>query len=305
MRFLLISVFLVVFFAVQASGRTWYIKADGTGDAPTIQAGVDSTADGDTVLVAGGVYNESISVERTRIYLISEGGPDVTIIQGDPGAWSIRSLRCVRVEGFTVRGASIGIAYFNTGDIIGNVVRDCEISAILFGGMDVDIHPTGTIQGNIVCDSPTGIEISGAIGYGTYLIGNTVYGCETGLHIFNPMGSAAIVTCNLVTGCTSAGVFQAVDCSSYPCGPPPELACNIVWGNQRDYVGTEPGQTDMVVCPKLCRADEGDFRVCYDSPCLPENNPYGCSVGACGAGCECGPSSVEQTTWGAIKAMYK
>ncbi len=43
-------------FAVPAQARTWYVKPDGTGHAPTIQAGVDSAAGGDVVLLADGVF---------------------------------------------------------------------------------------------------------------------------------------------------------------------------------------------------------------------------------------------------------
>ena len=43
----LIMVVLLGFVGVSASSaRTWYIKHDGTGDAPTIQAGIDSGAAG-------------------------------------------------------------------------------------------------------------------------------------------------------------------------------------------------------------------------------------------------------------------
>lgn len=42
--------------------RTWHIRSDGTGDAATIQAGVDSAGVGDTVLVAPGTYTGSTEV---------------------------------------------------------------------------------------------------------------------------------------------------------------------------------------------------------------------------------------------------
>ena len=65
-----------------AVSRTWFIKEDGSGDAPTIQAGMDSSIAGDTVLVAPGVYTEpvqsttqgnSMIIVKPGIKLIAEG----------------------------------------------------------------------------------------------------------------------------------------------------------------------------------------------------------------------------------------
>ena len=36
------------------SAREWYIKVDGTGDQPTIQAAIDVAEAGDVILVAAG-----------------------------------------------------------------------------------------------------------------------------------------------------------------------------------------------------------------------------------------------------------
>ena len=59
LRNILIMSLVIVSVAVMAEtseSRTWYIKPDGTGDAPTIQAGIHSSMAGDTVLVAAGRY---------------------------------------------------------------------------------------------------------------------------------------------------------------------------------------------------------------------------------------------------------
>ena len=45
---------LLALLASQAQARTWNIKVDGSGDAPTVQAGIDSSAVGDTVQVHPG-----------------------------------------------------------------------------------------------------------------------------------------------------------------------------------------------------------------------------------------------------------
>jgi len=58
--FLLQMVFALTLNPSPASSRTWKIQPDGSGDAPTIQAGIDSAAVGDTVSVLSGTYFEAI-----------------------------------------------------------------------------------------------------------------------------------------------------------------------------------------------------------------------------------------------------
>jgi hypothetical protein len=74
----LICILLVLTAAVPAAGRTWYVTPDGTGDASTIQAAIDSAAAADTVLLADGTYtgdgNRDISFLGKAVTLRSESG---------------------------------------------------------------------------------------------------------------------------------------------------------------------------------------------------------------------------------------
>ena len=88
----------------QAIGRTWHIANDGSGDAPTIQAGVDSAGAGDTVLVGQGTYVENINNLGKTIYFLSENGPEATILDGGSlGSVIWISDGNVHIEGFTIQ----------------------------------------------------------------------------------------------------------------------------------------------------------------------------------------------------------
>ena len=67
------------------SARTWYITPDGTGDAPTIQAGVDSASAGDTVFVACG-HHSNEDIICTRLTTLLGESSACSVIDGEAGS---------------------------------------------------------------------------------------------------------------------------------------------------------------------------------------------------------------------------
>lgn len=88
---LLGSIFLLFFTTPATNARTWHIESDGSGDAPTVQAGIDSAQAGDEVLLAPGTYTWTSQVAtgtsmirlKAGVNLRGEGGPNATVLDAE------------------------------------------------------------------------------------------------------------------------------------------------------------------------------------------------------------------------------
>jgi len=95
----------------EGAARRWEVRVDGTGDAPTIQAGIDSAADGDEVLVDPGTYYENLNLLGKKIHLRSKVGAEETVIDGSREAEAVIQCRSGEspetvIDGFTITGGS-------------------------------------------------------------------------------------------------------------------------------------------------------------------------------------------------------
>jgi hypothetical protein len=114
--------------ASRANSRTWSIFPDHSGDAPTIQAGIDSAAAGDTVLAQAGTYSETIDFKGKAITVRGASGPGNTILDGTGTAMAVVTFQSGEgreslVEGFTIRSGVHGV-FINLAEptIIGNII---------------------------------------------------------------------------------------------------------------------------------------------------------------------------------------
>jgi hypothetical protein len=110
MRRSLILFAAVLLAADSPLARTWHILPDGTGDAPTIQAGIDSASNADTVFVHDGTYtgpgNKNVDFQGKRLVVRSASGPEATVIDcagSGRGFYVHGASGGTRIDGFTIR----------------------------------------------------------------------------------------------------------------------------------------------------------------------------------------------------------
>ena len=174
MKPLLLSLLIAALFSAAAEAQTIRVP----GNFATIQAAINAAQPGDTVRVAPGIYVERINFLGKAITVVSEAGPDVTIIDGNQGGSVVAFVSsegpASMLDGFTIRNGKA--EPFGGGGI--------RIMAPAGGspGSSPTIR-NNRIVGNVACGGGAGIYIDS----GTAIIQNNVIsgnftqpGCSSG-----------------------------------------------------------------------------------------------------------------------------
>lgn len=154
--------------------------------------------------------------------------------------------------------------------------------AALAGYYSANVDVTGS---TFVLNRPTGgIRSDGSI----YLWGSSSASIENSIIAFNLVEEAVV--------CEMDGSAA--------------LTCSVVYGNEggdwTDCIAGQDGSNgNMHVDPRFCGLLSGDYTLCSNSDCLPDNNPCLVLLGAHGQGCGACDTPVEEASWGVIKARWR
>jgi hypothetical protein len=167
----LLAAFAVIVPLRQASGQT---VINVPADTATIQAAIDASVPGDTVLVAPGTYFENIDFRGKAITVESAQGPEVTILDGNLAGPVVTFTSgegpASVVLGFTLQRGDAGSDHGHQG-----------------GGVRIE-GSSPTVQGNIItnnraCNSGAGIDarFSSARIEDNLITNNSQFGCSGGV----------------------------------------------------------------------------------------------------------------------------
>jgi hypothetical protein len=291
MRLVLIIILAAVMMLITtvATANTIYVNADGSGNAITIQGGIDLAGNGDVVVVAAGRYtgfgNYNISYYGKSITVISDSGPFWTTIDCQSLGQAFQFVNGedfnAVLEGFTI--------------VNGNGVH---------GGAIYCDGASPSIRFNLLYDNiawETGGAIHARNGSPT-IYNNTFYGNGAqvgGAILLGPQSNAQIWQ-NLVVGSTSGG---AVACLG--AGGATFVSCNDLYANAGgDAVCGGISVNNYSLDPLFCGIPgSGNFFLQSTSPCSQSFSPCAAQVGAFDVQCEV--TRTQPATWGMVKSLYR
>ncbi len=316
----------------QADSRVWYVDVEGTGDAPTINAAVDSAAANDTVLVGPGYYFITEGISLDRINVISEEGAEQTTLHAEVPILFWLSSKVV-LEGFKLTNSNIAI-YVAGGLISGteviiknNIIQGHRDYGIYVFPFDYRVPVDLIIEENIIRDIYDGsgvrlygnlnvlirynLILSNEVGIDCFSHGNVtishniIYDCVYGdLHTGIRFNIGPLTLSNNIISDNYYGVSGMIT-------PYTTLSCNDVYNNYINYDSFDLTgiNGNISVDPQFCAQYpliNGNYYLQSDSPCAPGNHPDGYSCGLIGRyPIGCGATAVEKASWGDIKLIYK
>lgn len=292
-RIITVTLLLLLSLVGPLTAKNWYIYPDGTGDAPTIQAAVDSASSGDNILVDGGVYYEEVIVEvKTLSIQVNTGIP--RLYSPNPGSGSGIVFRDVTgnptLYGLTIEGFYKGLVIENSSP---------WIFGFNFKGCNTGLEVTGSVSSPLITDNLVDSCTTGFLVEDGNLVDvqkHTMVNCDDGFVI---SGGTVNFEKNIVAGCQT-GILAT--------GGSISLSCNDMWNNSVNYSGCSQGATDISEDPMFCYRTPGSPGLYYlhqDSPCWAENNACGQDMGTFTQVVGCTGTATGDCSWGSIKNMFR
>ena len=289
----MIFIILVSTCVSMTRANTIYVDCNGGGDYLKVQEGINAALNGDTVLVAPCTYYENIDFNGKNIVLISELGPDTTVINAGGSGITVNLTSgedtTTVIEGFTITGAAGmyhggGIHCENASPAIrNNIIRNNSSD---WGAGVYCVNGNSRIEWNVIEENDAyggagirlGQDFNGSV-VGNIIRKNTSISGGTGLR--TETGSSPLIANNLIVENHGGSIVTFTGSSSSPKffhntvdnnegsnvvqihgGASPEVWNNIVSNNIGIGIANSGGAGFSIAFNNVWNNSEGDYYNC-------------------------------------------
>jgi len=248
-----------------AADPTW---ADGTAEHPyaSIDAALALSVSGDTVLVAPGTYGP-VTMPSYPLTIRATEGPAQTILLGDGNGPCVNASASAEacLEGFTLRGG----AAVTGGGVYGGTVSNCVINACYaYAGAGAY---RAVLVGCTLYDNVAYYDHYGRGGYGAGASECLLRNCTVYGNVAEDAGGGVDYACvctNTILWANENAKGNVDNWETYT-----DYWNRIVYTPRLDWCCTTPtgysgGEGCIEADPIFANAEEGDFRLRLQSPCL-------------------------------------